>query len=105
MSAIPLDTQTLHQLLQDAKPALVEFWAPWCSHCIRLEDAFHEIAQEYGEQLAIGKVNIDEYPALAAKYYIEYVPTLAIFAEGELIDFVIAPNSREAIARFIEEIL
>ncbi len=105
MAAIHLNSETFHHLLQGKKPVLVEFWAPWCKYCVELESTFEEIAAAYGEQLSIGKINIDDHPALAEKYFIEYVPTLAIFSEGDLIDFVISPDSREAIACFIEELL
>ena len=105
MAALHWNETLFEKALRGENPVLVEFWAPWCSHCVKLEGAFDEIAREYGEQMAIGKINIDEYPALAERYFIEFVPTLVIFSEGELIDFVISPGSREAIARFIEETL
>lgn len=105
MAAVHLNNETFRQLLDGEKPALVEFWAPWCGHCVDLESAFDEIADEYADRLAIGKINIDEYPQLAEQYFIEFVPTVVIFAEGDLIDFVISPGSRDAIAEFIENTL
>lgn len=105
MAAIHLNDNTFRQLLAGEKPVLVEFWALWCGHCAALEGALDRIAEEYADRLSIGKINIDDYPRLAEQYYIEYVPTLVLFAEGSLIDFVISPGSRDAIAQFIEESL
>ena len=105
MAAVHLNSETFHQLLSGEKPALVEFWAPWCGHCINLEADFDRISDEYADRLAIGKINIDDHPQLTEKYFIEFVPTLVLFSEGELVDFVISPPDRDAIAQFIEEIL
>ena len=105
MSAVHLNQETFTQLLSSEKTALVEFWAPWCGHCRDLEGAFNEIAEEYNGRLAIGKINIDDYPQLTQQYYIEYVPTLVLFDEGSVVDFVISPGTKEAIAQFIEETL
>ena len=105
MAAVHLNNETFRQLLSGEKTVLVEFWAPWCHHCVNLESAYEEIADAYQDQLAVGKINIDDFPELTAKYFIEYVPTLVIFSEGELVDFVISPGSREAIEQFIAEAL
>ena len=105
MAALHWNENLFDEALHGEQPVLVEFWAPWCSHCVKLESVFDEIAQKYDQQLAIGKINIDDYPALAEQYFIEFVPTLVIFSEGDLIDFVISPGSRDAIAQFIEETL
>ena len=105
MSAIHLNKETFAQLLSGERPALVEFWAPWCGHCRDLEGAFNQITEDYKDRLAIGKINIDDYPQLTQQYYIEYVPTLVLFSEGSVVDFVISPGTKEAIAQFIEETL
>ena len=92
------------EVLESEKVVLVDFWAPWCGPCRNLSPIIDEIAEERTD-IKVGKINIDDFPELTAKYYIEYVPTLVIFSEGDLIDFVISPGSKDAIAQFVEESL
>ena len=105
MSALNLNKEQFDSLRQGEKPVLVDFWAPWCSYCRRIGSAFEKVAEQYGEEMEVGKINIDDHPVLAERYFIEFVPTLVIFSEGDLIDFVISPSSRDEIAQFIEEAL
>lgn len=87
------------------KPVLVEFWAPWCVYCRRIGPALSKIAQEYGESLVIGQVNIDDEPQLAEKEQIEVVPTLVLYQNGQARGSIVAPESKARIETFIAETL
>ena len=60
MSAINMNKAQFEQSMHEEKPVLVDYWAPWCVYCRRIAPAYEKIAEEYGDQLVIGKVNIDE---------------------------------------------
>ena len=65
MSALNLNKEQYEALRQGEKPLLVDFWAPWCGYCRRIGPAYEKIAEQYGEEMVVGKVNIDELPELA----------------------------------------
>lgn len=103
MSAINMNKAQFEQFMQEEKPVLVDYWAPWCVYCRRIAPAYEKIAEEYGDQLVIGKVNIDEEPQLAEAEKIEVIPTLVLYRGGKAVDSIVAPDSKAAIERFIQD--
>jgi thioredoxin 1 len=65
-------------------PVLVDFWAPWCGPCKMIAPVMDEIAKENGGRFRVAKVNIDDDPALMARFGIRGVPTLLFFNGGTL---------------------
>ena len=90
-------------LARSEKPVLVDFWAPWCTFCRRIAPAFDKIAQQYADSLIVGKVNIDEEPALAQQEQIEVIPTLVLYRGGQAVASIVAPESKAMIDQFLEE--
>ena len=102
MSAINMNKAQFEQSMHEEKPVLVDYWAPWCVYCRRIAPAYEKIAEEYGDQLVIGKVNIDEESQLAEAEKIEVIPTLVLYRGGKAVDSIVAPDSKAAIERFIQ---
>lgn len=102
MSVINMNKAQFEQSMHEEKPVLVDYWAPWCVYCRRIAPAYEKIAEEYGDQLLIGKVNIDEESQLAEAEKIEVIPTLVLYRGGKAVDSIVAPDSKAAIERFIQ---
>ena len=102
MSAINMNKAQFEQSMHEEKPVLVDYWAPWCVYCRRIAPAYEKIAEEYGDQLVTGKVNIDEESQLAEAEKIEVIPTLVLYRGGKAVDSIVAPDSKAAIERFIQ---
>lgn len=103
MKAIELNSKEFYELIAADKPVLVDFWAPWCVYCRRIAPAYEKIAEQYGEQVVVAKVNIDDEPLIANRENIEVIPTLVMYKNGKAQGFVVAPESKAKIEEFIEQ--
>ena len=105
MAAMNLNHKEFQNMMEQGKLVLVDFWAPWCSYCRRIGPAYDKVAAQYGADLTVAKVNIDEEPLLAEKEQIEVIPTLVLYRDGEAIGSIVAPESKAMIEAFIQESL
>jgi thioredoxin 1 len=105
MVASVSDTTFTQEVLQDALPVLVDFWAPWCGPCRVVTPIVDEIAQEYTEKLKVVKVNTDTNPEIANQYGIRSIPTLILFKNGQPIDRVIGVLPKTTLVTTLEKYL
>ncbi|MBR2354087.1 MAG: thioredoxin [Clostridia bacterium] len=72
------------EVLKSDKTVLLDFYADWCGPCRMIAPILEEIAREH-EEYKICKVNVDEEPALAAKFDVMSIPTLFVLKNGEVV--------------------
>ena len=87
------------------KPALIDFYAPWCGPCKSLSPILDELAKEYAGKLDIYKVNADSEQELASFFRIRSVPTLLFVPMKGEPHMVSGAPSRGQLKKMLEEIL
>lgn len=91
------------QVLQSATPVVVDFWAPWCGPCKVMSPIVDQVASEVGGKISVGKVNVDENPALAQRFNVLSIPTFIVFKSGQVVDQFSGSMSKETLKARIEK--
>ena len=86
MSVIHFNEQGFDKALAGGGVMLVDLWASWCGPCKMLSSTIDQLGEQYDGKAIIGKVNVDEEQALAARYGVMSIPTVIFFKNGEELD-------------------
>lgn len=84
------------------KPALLDFGATWCGPCKALEPTIAVLAKEYGDRVAVSKLDIDEAPKTAQRFGIMAVPTVILYKGGKEVHRFSGVQTKDKIANLIE---
>lgn len=74
------------EVLKSELPVLLDFWASWCGPCKMLAPVIEEIAKEQEGKIKVGKINVDEEPALAGAFKVSSIPTVVVMKDGKVAD-------------------
>lgn len=93
------------EVLLSTKPVMVDFFAQWCGPCKMMGPLVEQLANEYGDMIKIGKLDIDESMEIAQKYRVMSVPTFAFFKDGKLVQTVVGAVSKTELENTLKKII
>lgn len=81
---LEFNDKTAQEAIESGKPVVIDFWATWCGPCIKLGPIVEELAEKYGDQVTVGKLNIDDNDEVASENRVRNIPTVLFFKDGEV---------------------
>ncbi|MEN9449221.1 MAG: hypothetical protein RJA25_2511 [Bacteroidota bacterium] len=71
------------QMITSDTTVIVDYYAPWCAPCLKMEPMLNELAKEYQGKVKIIRLNIDENKKLASDLGIVAIPIIKKFEKGK----------------------
>ncbi|MDE6510501.1 MAG: thioredoxin family protein [Muribaculaceae bacterium] len=78
---LEFNDQTAREAIESGKPVVIDFWATWCGPCIKLGPIVEQLAEKYGDQVTVGKLNIDDNDEIASENRVRNIPTVLFFKD------------------------
>jgi thioredoxin 1 len=101
-----LDDKTFDETLATTEGVLmVDFWAEWCGPCRAVAPVLEYLARSSGGKVTLAKVNVDENPALAARFGVRSIPTILFVKDGKVRDQAIGALPKAALQKKVDAIV
>ncbi len=82
---------------------LVDFWATWCGPCRMQAPIIEQLADEMGDKVTIGKLDVDANPKTAQSFGIMSIPTLLIKKDGQVVDQLVGVRMKDQLKQALEK--
>ncbi|VDO71546.1 unnamed protein product [Heligmosomoides polygyrus] len=66
-------------VLDSSEPWLVDFFAPWCGHCVQFAPVYEQIAKALDGKVKLAKVDCDQWPGVCQGAQIQSYPTVRFY--------------------------
>ncbi|EFW92965.1 thioredoxin [Haladaptatus paucihalophilus DX253] len=91
----------LNELTKTNDVVLVDFYADWCGPCKMLEPVVKAVAKE--TEAVVAKVDIDQHQLLAQQNGVRGVPTLQLYADGEVAKRMVGMQDQATLMNLVNQ--
>lgn len=91
------------EVLESNVPVVIDFFAEWCGPCKMFGPIFESVAEDYEDKVKFVKVNIDESPEIAEKYFVMSIPTLKFIDNAEVKGSFVGAMAPDELEEWVDE--
>lgn len=100
-----ITVENFDELVNGGKPVVIDFWATWCGPCKKVAPIIEELAEQYKDQVVVGKVDVEEQDDLAFKFGIRNIPTVLFIKNGQVVDKIVGATTKSAYEEKIQALI
>lgn len=93
------------KLISAHTPVLIDYYAPWCGPCKKMEPILNKLSAEYAGKVQIVRINVDEAAGVVKSQKIDNIPVVSTFKHGAELKRVNGFQDEAAMRSLIEEML
>jgi thioredoxin 1 len=99
---IELSTKNFDKILKSSKKLFVDFWAPWCVPCLRMNPVVEKLADRHSS-ITFAKLNVDDYQEIATRFHISSIPAYVMFNDSTPASSKIGATSEAELERWLDD--
>jgi len=104
-TTVAVTSENFNSIVDTDKPVLLDFWAEWCAPCRMLGPVLEKLALKYGDQIIVGKVNVDEQQELGQHFQIRGIPNVMIVKDKQILHNLVGVRSEREYIEILDSML
>lgn len=102
----PIDDESFDTvILENEKPAVVDFYSLWCSPCQVMSGLLNELGPGYMGKIDFFKLDVTKNPYAASRYNVSSVPTIIAFRNGKAINRIVGLMPIDELKAWLDTLL
>ena len=103
--ALEIKDSNFDELLNAGKPMVVDFWATWCGPCKKIAPDVEALAEQYKDQVVVGKCDVDDNDELTGRFGVRNIPTVLFIKDGKVQDKTVGAVTKAELEEKLKALL
>ncbi len=100
---VDADSTDLDRIVASSRlPIVIDLWAPWCGPCRTVSPLLEQLAREMAGRIRLVKVNVDQAPAVQARFGVQGIPTFVLLEKGREAGRLVGARPLEELRGWVE---